>query len=118
MTVSSAQGLEYGAEIESFYHEPVSPLMRVFVVNALNTGNAHCFASGEIEIYDQKFNMVMEPIPFGGPNDYILPDRVRGYAVPCPGALDPGTYEAVVVLDYQDGAAPVISQIHFDVSGR
>jgi hypothetical protein len=115
MTVSSAQGLEYGAEIESFYHEPVSPLMRVFVVNALNTGNTHCFASGKLEIYDLKYNLVMDPIPFGGPNDYILPGKVRGYAVPCPGALDPGAYEAVVMLDYQDGADPSISRIHFEV---
>jgi len=118
MTVSSAQGLEYRAEIKSFDCKPVSPLLRIFVVNALNTGNTHCFASGKIEIYDLKYNMVMEPIPFGGPNDYVLPGKVRGYAVPCPGALDRGTYEAVVVLDYQDGAAPVTSSIHFEVSGR
>jgi hypothetical protein len=114
MTVSASQGLEYRAEIESFYHEPVSPLMRIFVVNAINTGNTHCYASGKIEIYDLKFNMMMEPIPFGSPNDYVLPGRVRGYAVPCPGALDPGRYEAVVMLDYLDGAEPVISQIRFD----
>ncbi|MCK4409899.1 MAG: hypothetical protein KAW67_07425 [Candidatus Eisenbacteria sp.] len=118
MTVSSAQGLEYQAEIDSFYHEPVSSLMRIFVVNVLNTGNTHCFASGKLEIYDLKFNMVMERIPFGGPHDYILPDRIRGYAVPCPGALDPGRYEAVVVLDYQDGADPVISKIHFEAGGQ
>jgi hypothetical protein len=118
MTVSSAQGLEYQAEIESFYHEPVSQLMRIFVVNVLNTGNTHCFASGKLEIYDLKFNMVMERIPFGGPHDYILPGKVRGYAVPCPGALDPGTYEAVVMLDYQDGAYPVISKIHFEAGGQ
>ncbi len=118
MTVSSAQGLEYQVEIDSFYHEPVSSLMRVFVVNVLNTGNTHCFASGKLEIYDLKFNMVMERIPFGGPNDYILPDRIRGYAVPCPGALDPGTYEAVVMLDYQDGADPVISKIHFEAGDQ
>ena len=114
MTVSSAQGLEYQAEIDSFYHEPVSSLMRIFVVNVLNTGNTHCFAYGKVEIYDLKFNMVMERIPFGGPSDYILPDRIRGYAVPCPGALDPGTYEAVVMLDYQDGAELVISKIRFE----
>jgi hypothetical protein len=60
----------------------------------------------------------MERIPFGGPNDYILPDRIRGYAVPCPGALDSGTYEAVVMLDYQDGAAPVVEKIHFEVGGQ
>ena len=57
----------------------------------------------------------MEPVAFGGTSDYILPDRVRGYAVPCPGALDPGTHEAVVMLDYQDGAAPVIEKIRFEV---
>jgi hypothetical protein len=118
MTVSSAKGLEYGAEIESFYHEPVSSLMRIFVVNALNTGNTHCFASGALEIYDLKFNMVMEPIPFGSPSDYVLPGRVRGYAVSCPGALEPGTYEAVVVLDYQDGAEPAISTIRFREEGQ
>jgi hypothetical protein len=114
MTVSSAQSLEYQAEIESFDHKPVSPLMRVFVVNALNTGNTHCFASGKIEIYDLKFNLVMEPVHFGGPNDYVLPGRVRGYAVPFPGALDPGTYEAVVMLDYHEGVEPVISKIRFN----
>jgi hypothetical protein len=118
MTVSSPQGLEYQAEIDSFYHDPVSSLMRMFIVNALNTGNTHCFASGKIEIYDLKSNLVMEPIPFGGLNDYILPDRIRGYAVPCPGALAPGTYEAVVMLDYQDGADPVVSKIRFQESSR
>ncbi len=118
MTVSSAQGLEYQAEIDSFYHEPVSSLMRMFIVNALNTGNTHCFASGKLEIYDQNSGLAMEPIHFGGPNDYILPDRTRGYAVQCAGALDPGTYEAVVILDYQDGEDPVISKIRFRESGQ
>ena len=111
---SSARGLEYQAEIDSFYHEPVSSLMRIFVINALNTGNTHCFASGTLEIYDLQYNMVMDPIAFGSPNDYILPERIRGYAVPCPGALKPGTYEAVVMLDYQDGAELVISKIRFE----
>ena len=118
ITVSSAQALEYKAEIESFHCNPVSRLMRVFVVNALNTGNVHCFASGKLEIYDLKFNLLFEPIRFGGPNDYILPDRVRGYAVPCPGTLEPGTYEAVVMLDYHDGATPAVSKIRFESRGK
>jgi hypothetical protein len=92
--------------------------MRVFVVDVLNTGNTHCFVSGKLEIYDLKYNMVMEPIPFGGPTDYILPNRIRGYAVPCPGALDPGTYEAVVAVDYLEGAQNVISKIRFQETGR
>ena len=89
-------------------------MMRAFVVNVANRGNVHCFASGKLEIYDKQWNLVQEPVPFGGPGDYILPERVRGYVVPFPGALETGTYEAVVTVKYHEEAAAVISKIKFD----
>ncbi len=115
MTVSTMRGLDYMTEIESFEYKAISPLMRVFIVNVLNTGNVHCYVSGKLEFYDLEFNRVLDPVHFGGRTDYVLPDRIRGYAVPCPGALDPGTYEAVVMINYQDGNPEIVENMIFDV---
>jgi hypothetical protein len=110
---SSSRNLKHKAEIASFAHDPISPMMRAFVVDVTNKGNVHCFVSGKLEIYDKEWRLVMEPITFGGPHDYVLPDRVRGYVVPCPGSLKPGKYEAVVEVKYHDKDPAVISKMNF-----
>jgi len=105
--------LEYKASISSVSYDPISPMMRAFVVNVENVGNVHCFTQGEIEIYDKKYNLMMEPIAFGSSQDYLLPERIRGYVVPCPGALAPGTYEAVIKVKYNEESEPAISKFNF-----
>ena len=113
VTVSFKKNLEYKASISSVSYDPISPMMRAFVVNVENVGNVHCFTQGEIEIYDKKYNLMMEPIAFGSSQDYLLPERIRGYVVPCPGALAPGTYEAVIKVKYNEESEPAISKFNF-----
>ncbi len=118
VTVSSSRNLEYRADIESVTYQLISPMLRGFVVNVANNGNVHCFVSGKLELYDRQWNLVMEPITFGGTRHYILPQRVRGYFVACPGALEPGRYEAVVKVEYHEEAAPLISKVYFESKGK
>lgn len=118
VTVSSAKNLEYKADIESVTYQLISPMLRGFVVNVANNGNVHCFVSGKLEIYDREWNLVMEPITFGGAGHYILPQRVRGYFVACPGALEPGRYEAAIIVEYHEEAAPLISKLYFESKGK
>jgi hypothetical protein len=117
LTATSMQNAKYEAVIESIQTEPVSDLMRVFIVNVGNTGNVHCFADGRLEIYDRSLNLAMDPVSFGGAQDYILPARTRGYAVPCPGQLAPGTYEVIASVQFADGVRPVIAKIKYQVPG-
>jgi hypothetical protein len=115
---AASKDLEYKVDIQSFVHDPVSPMMRTFAVNIANQGNVHCFASGKVEIYDQDWKLVMEPIAFGGPQSYILPERTREFVVPCPGALEPGKYEAVATVKYDHETAPVAAKVYFNSGGH
>jgi hypothetical protein len=117
LTATSTQNAKYEAVIESIQSEPVSDLMRMFIINVGNLGNVHCFADGRLEIYDRSLKLAMDPVSFGGPQDFILPSRTRGYAVPCPGELAPGTYEVIASVQFADGMRPVISKMKYQVPG-
>lgn len=110
---SSSKNLKSRAEIASFTCDPISPMMRAFVVDVANVGNVHCFVSGKLEIYDKEWKLAMEPITFGGPGDYVLPDRVRRYVVPCAGSLKAGKYEAVVAVKYHEDDPTVVQRMNF-----
>jgi hypothetical protein len=116
--VSSSSKPLYEVAVKSFDYRPVSPMMRAFVVNVVNTGNVHCYASGRVEIYDSEWKQAVEPATFGGEYDYVLPGKVRGYVVPCPGSLKPGNYEAVVQVECAEEVRPVISKTAFYASSR
>jgi hypothetical protein len=118
LMASSAKDLEHKAEIASFVYYPISPMMRTFVVTMANNGNVHCFASGKVEIYDKEWKPAMEPVSFGGPQSYILPERSRAYVVPCPGALEPGIYEAVVTVKYHEEQATAVAKINFEAEAE
>jgi hypothetical protein len=114
VTASFKKNLDYNASIKSIEYAPISSMMRSFAVSVSNDGNAHCFADGRLEIYDKKYNLIGEPITFGGPQDNILPERVRGYIVPVPGALEPGIYEAVFKVKYAEGRPEAIMKYNFE----
>jgi hypothetical protein len=116
--VSSSSKPVYEAAVKSFDYKPVSPMMRAFVVNVVNTGNVHCYVSGKVEIYDSEWKQPTEPVTFGGPYDYVLPGKVRGYVVPCPGSLKPGNYEAVVQVECAEQVRPVVSKVTFYASSK
>lgn len=113
ITVASSTDLKYDVGVKTFDHKPVSDMMRAFVVNVVNNGNVHCYVSGKVEIYDSAWKLATDAVTFGGTGDYVLPGKVRGYVVPCPGALKQGKYEAVVEVECAEQAKPVVARTNF-----
>ncbi|MCX6600831.1 MAG: hypothetical protein NT025_04640 [bacterium] len=112
--VASATGLVRKATIEVTAYKPISPLMRTFTINVVNAGNVHCFASGKLTILDKNWKAVLEPITFGGPQDYLLPGKSYTYVAPCAGALERGRYSAVVEVEYSEEARSEVTEYYFD----
>jgi hypothetical protein len=113
ITVASSTDLKYEVGVKTFDHKPVSDMMRAFIVNVVNSGNAHCYVAGKVEIYDSAWKLATDAVTFGGTSDYVLPGKGRGYVVPCPGSLKQGKYEAVVEVECAEQAKPVIARINF-----
>jgi hypothetical protein len=113
VTASSPQQVKYSAAVASVDHTPVSSLLRNFTVNVENQGNVHCFVDGTVTIYDLSYKQMLEPVAFGGPGDFLLPGRARGYVVSCTGSLPPGRYEAVIEVEYNEQTSPAIGRIKF-----
>jgi len=112
--VSSAAGLVRKATIEVSDYKPISPLMRTFTISVANAGNVHCYASGKLTILDKNWKAVLEPITFGGSQDYLLPGKSFTYVVPFAGALEPGRYSAVFEVQYSDEARSEVTEYYFD----
>lgn len=113
ITSSSPTTAVYGVEIKSIDYEAVGPLNRVFVVNVANVGNVHCYCMGRLTIFDRFWKKALEFVNFGGETDFILPGKLRGYAVPCPGALENGEYKAVVEVKFHDESPQVNEEFRF-----
>lgn len=111
--VTSATGLVTKASVEVLAYEPVSQLMRTFTIDVANDGNVHCFASGKLTILDKNWDRVLEPVTFGGLQDYLLPEKSLTYVIPCAGALEPGRYKAVFEVKYSDEARSAVVEYHF-----
>ena len=88
------------AEVKVSDYKPLGPLNRAFAVRLENQGNTHCYANGELTIYDEKWNKVLEKAAFGGTEEFVLPGQKRDFVITCPGALEPGSYSAAVEVGY------------------
>lgn len=75
-------------------------------------------ADGALTIYDAKWNIVVEKVPFGGPGDYVFPQKTRGYIVPVPGSLEPGRYSAAVEMKYDTKGTMATTEYFFDAKMR
>jgi hypothetical protein len=117
VTASSPGQVKYLAEVASVEHTRVSSLLRNFTVNVENKGNVHCFVDGTVTIFDLSYKQMLDPVAFGGPGDFVLPGRSRGYVVSCTGSLPPGRYEAVIEVKYNEQSPPAISKIKFAAEG-
>lgn len=114
MVTSSAPSTAVnGIEINSIGVSPMGPLNRVFMINIENVGNVHCFCMGRVTVFDKSWKVVLEPVNFGSEKDFILPGKVRGFAVTCPGALENGEYKAVVEVKYHEDHPQLAEEYFF-----
>jgi hypothetical protein len=116
--VASSQNVRTRASLEVLGYKEVSPLMRTFVISVLNQGNVHCFADGDLTVFDAKWNIIIDKVPFGGAGDYVMPQKSRNYVVAVPGALDPGKYSAVIQLKYNETAPAASTEYFFNSEKR
>jgi len=80
-----------------------------------NTGNVHCFASGRVNLLDDKGDRVTDPIEFGRGEEFVLPGGMRTHVVPWPGELEPGRYRAEVTVDFYKDTPGLREGVSFEI---
>jgi hypothetical protein len=113
ITAREERSAEVMAAIDTVETRSFGPINRIVETRIANGGNVHCYAAGRIEFYDEEWNQVLEPVTFGSERSVVMPGGSRHFEVPCPGALDPGRYKAVVLVDYHDDAETLVYEQWF-----
>jgi len=80
-----------------------------------NTGNVHCFGTGEVRLLDNKGERVTDPIEFGRGEEFILPGGMRTYVVPWRGELEPGRYRAEVTVGFYKDTPGLREGVSFEI---
>ena len=112
--VKSAKNRSEGASLDVVSYKTVSPIMRTFALKLENVGNVHCFETGKLTLYDEKWRIPFDPVTFGSKQTFLLPGRSQTYVVECPGALERGKYSAVFEVQYSDSAKVAVKEFPFE----
>jgi hypothetical protein len=80
-----------------------------------NTGNVHCFATGRVNLLDDKGDRVTDPIEFGSGEEFVLPGGMRMLTVPWQAELQPGRYRAEVTVDFYKDTPGLREGVSFEV---
>jgi hypothetical protein len=83
-----------------------------------NTGNIHCFATGNLglewEAAEGVYKSVGLPKEFGGSQAYILPGGARTFGIDIPD-LRPGKYRIILATNYKRETQPIVKYQIFTV---
>lgn len=115
VSASNRQTAKPSAVIRSVVQKKIDGDGISFQVKLENNGNMHCFADGEIEIYNANDEKIGEPVKFGSREEFIFPGVTRTYSVPVQKILEPAFYRAYVKITYHEKTRSLLQTVPFQV---
>ena len=115
IAASDKRNLKPSGAISAFIEKQVSRQSCLFEVKFENTGNAHCFAAGKLEVLDKLRNRIGQSVDFGSDQTFIFPGMTRTYLVSWNEELEPGDYQAMVAIVFDQTTKALRESIRFQV---
>lgn len=115
ITASDKRSVKSSGTIKSIITRQASRKGCVFEIEFENISNVHCYASGSLNLLNQKGERMSDPIAFGGEGEFILPDGVRTFLVPWQGNLESGKYRAEVSITFDENSPSLNETTKFEI---
>jgi hypothetical protein len=87
----------------------------LFELAVKNTGNVHCYISGQLSLENSRGELMGERVEFGSDNFYMLPSSTFRTLVPDKTYLPPGLYKAYVSVEYDAKTKPLMQELDVTV---
>jgi hypothetical protein len=122
LALSSPKNLSYQIEVDSVTVKKESSEKLVlyrFYFTVRSTGNAHCYAYGNIlfekQVAEGIYGKVGKTLEFGDRQTFLLPGGERKFEIDVPN-LEKGKYRLTLATNYKEEAQPIVKTQRFTVN--